>query len=193
MKTIAVLCTLLLVVAAACSGGGDDPAELDAAMTVEEVPAVPPETTSTGADDRDASPGDVRVHEAIVAQASATAAALDHWDDALASCIGPTGTKEDAGASCTRVAWEQLFDQLHVAHAEVLRLIGRTPAGPCHEALSSAVDAIHGFLSGATPTNVVWLDEQQRPPSRFDLEAIVDLARPAPVRLRGAVAAACPS
>ena len=48
-----------------------------------------------------------------------------------------------------------------------------------------------GFVSGATPTNVVWLDEHQQPPSRFDLETIVDLVRPVPERLRAAAATTC--
>ncbi len=50
------------------------------------------------------------------------------------------------------------------------------------DALSSALDAVHGFLAGATPLEVVWLDEHQQPPSTFDLESIVDLARPVPAR-----------
>jgi hypothetical protein len=52
---------------------------------------------------------------------------------------------------------------------------------------------VHGFLSGATPTNVVWLDERQRPPSRLDLESIADLARPAPALLSDAVEGTCSS
>ena len=61
------------------------------------------------------------------------------------------------------------------------------------DALKSALDAIHGFLAGATPTNGVWLDERQQPPSRFDLESIVDLVRPVPAQMRTVAATACRS
>lgn len=36
--------------------------------------------------------------------------------------------------------------------------------------------------------NVVWLDEQQQPPTVYDLESIVDVVRPLPARLRVAEA-----
>jgi hypothetical protein len=62
----------------------------------------------------------------------------------------------------------------------------RLRPGRCHKALKTVLDAVHGFLSGATPTNGVWLDERQRPPSRFDLESIVD--RSVPARMREAAA-----
>jgi len=106
-------------------------------------------------------------------------------------CIGPSGEGDDPAATCTNAAWEQLFDRMYAAHSELLDLIDRMPPGPCHEALASVLDAVHGFVSGATPTNVVWLDERQRPPSRFDLEAIVDLVRPVPERMRAAAATTC--
>jgi hypothetical protein len=80
---------------------------------------------------------------------------------------------------------------MYVAHSELLAIVDRIHAGRCHEEVAAVVDAVHGFLSGATPTNVVWLDEQQRPPSRFDLESVVDIVRPVPARIRDAVAAAC--
>ena len=38
---------------------------------------------------------------------------------------------------------------------------------------------------------VVWLDEQQRPPSLFDLRAAVDLVRPVPERIRDAATTVC--
>ncbi|HEX4747247.1 MAG TPA: hypothetical protein VFU99_10235 [Gaiellaceae bacterium] len=187
----------LVALVAGC-GGGDERPELEASAVVAKTePAVTTEETTTVEPPATGSPGaaatavSARQRRKIAAQAVTTAAALTRWDEALAACIGPSGAEDDAGSSCTRAAWEQLFDQLHVAHTELLRMIGRTPAGRCHEALSSAVDAVHGFLSGATPSNVVWLDEQQRPPSRFDLDAIADLARPAPGRLRDAASTAC--
>ncbi len=80
---------------------------------------------------------------------------------------------------------------MYVAHSGLLSLVDRINAGACHEAVAAVVDAVHGFLSGATPTNVVWLDEQQRPPSPFDLESVVEIVRPVPARIRDAVATAC--
>ncbi len=121
-------------------------------------------------------------------------AAVPRWDEELAACIRPSGDGDgdDADATCTRAAWEQLFNQMYVAHYELLALVDRI-AGSCHEALAAVVDAVHGFLSGAgaTPTNVAWLDEQQRPPNRFDLELVVEIVRPVPVRTREAMETGC--
>jgi hypothetical protein len=80
---------------------------------------------------------------------------------------------------------------VYVAHSGLLSLVDRIDAGGCYAEVAAVVDAVHGFLSGATPTNVAWLDEQQRPPSPFDLESVVDIVRPVPARIRDAVAAAC--
>ena len=120
-------------------------------------------------------------------------AALANWDVRLDRCVGPSGNGDDAGASCIRAAWDQLFDQMDVAQYYLLRLLGPLHGGACHESLTAALDAVHGFLSGAVPTNVVWLDEQQQPPSRFDLESIVDLVRPVPAQMRTAAVPACRS
>lgn len=68
------------------------------------------------------------------------------------------------------------------------RRLRREDDRPDHVVLEGVV---HGYLSGATPTKVVWLDERQQPPSLFDLEAVVDLVRPAPARLREAAATTC--
>ena len=98
---------------------------------------------------------------------------------------------DDVGATCTQAAWEQLFDNVQGAQDALLIRMHSLRAGRCHEALRSALDAAHGFLAGAVPTNVVWLDEQQQPPSRFDLESIVDLVRPVPARMRDAAVTVC--
>jgi len=82
------------------------------------------------------------------------------------------------------VAWEQLFKQMYAVQYELLALSDRIGSGACHRARASAIDAVHGFLAGATPLNVVWLDEQQQPPSVYDLESIVDVVRPLAARLR---------
>jgi hypothetical protein len=80
---------------------------------------------------------------------------------------------------------------MYAVQYELLALLDHIGPGACHEALSSAVDAVHGLLSGATPLKVVWLDDQQKPPNLFDLESIVDVARPAPAQLYEAAAKAC--
>lgn len=80
---------------------------------------------------------------------------------------------------------------MDVAQYQLLRILRPLPAGPCHESLSVVLDGVHAYLSGAMPTKVVWLDERQQPPSLFDLEAVVDLVRPAPARLREAAATTC--
>ena len=80
---------------------------------------------------------------------------------------------------------------MDVAQYYLLRLV--RPLAARATSRSSALDAVHGFLSGATPTEVVWLDEQQHPPSTFDLESIVDVVRPVPARMRDAAATTCSS
>ncbi len=115
--------------------------------------------------------------------------AVRRWNSALDSCVRRSRRVHDAGALCTREAWEQLFKQMYAVQYELLALSGQIGAGACHARLAAAVDAVHGFLAGATPLDVVWLDEQQRPPNVYDLESIVDLARPLPDRLRTAGAA----
>jgi hypothetical protein len=115
-------------------------------------------------------------------------AAVQRWTRTLASCLTPSRKADDPGALCTREAWEQLFKQMYAVQYELLAVGDRIGSGACHRALASAIDAVHGFLSGATPLNVVWLDEQQQPPSVYDLESIVDVVRPLPTRLRVAVA-----
>ena len=137
-------------------------------------------------------PVSARQRDVIVTRARVAADAIERWNRDLDTCLGPSG-KGDAAATCVSAAWEQLFDQMRVAQSELLDLVDRMDPGACHEALASVVDAVHGFLAGATPLEVVWLDERQQPPSTFDLESIVDLARPVPARLRDAAATTCSS
>ncbi len=158
-------------------------------MTNAEAP--PTDSTATEPGATPAAPVSARQRGEIEALATAAADAVSRWDDALAECIGPSGHDDEPAATCTSSAWEQLFDRMYAAHSKLLDIIDHMAPGACHEALGSELDAVHGFVSGATPTNVVWLDEHQQPPSRFDLETIVDLVRPVPQRLRAAAATTC--
>jgi hypothetical protein len=197
MKLSVGLCLFVLLLGGC--GGGDDRPDLEAApSTTGALATTPDDPTSTAPASTPASPiGSTRLPVAqrsrIGAQAADTAASIERWNASLSACIGPSGDGENAGATCTQSAWEQLFDAMDVAQYELLRLINRIEPGACRESLASVLDAVHGYLAGATPTNVVWLDEQQRPPSRFDLEAIVDLVRPVPARMREAAATTCRS
>jgi hypothetical protein len=65
------------------------------------------------------------------------------------------------------------------------------PHGTCHDALAAQNDLLRGFWLVAAPLNQAWLDEQQRPPSLFDLRAAVDLVRPVPGRIRDAATTVC--
>jgi hypothetical protein len=190
---------LVVVLVGGC-GGSDDrpdleaapPATETAASTVDE-PGSPSPSTATPTAPASSTPLPARQRGRITTQAADTAAAIERWNAALSLCIGASGGGDNASATCTQAAWEQLFDAMDVAQYELLRLVNRIAPGACHEALVSVLDAVHGFLAGATPTNVVWLDEQQQPPSRFDLEAIVDLVRPVPARMRDAAESTCRS
>jgi hypothetical protein len=193
VKWCTTLC--LLVVSLAGCGGGEardiaapEAATTEAAPIVStDSPATAPAPTSTGAEPALSS---TQRHR-IAAQADVADAAIQRWDRALDACIGPSGSGDDAGASCTRAAWDQLFDQMYAVQYELLAAMDRMRGGACREGLSRALDGVHGLLSGATPLKVVWLDEQQRPPMLFDLEAIVDIARPAGTYMRDALASAC--
>ena len=186
-----------LALLAGC-GGSDDRPDLEASLTTTQVTTAPVTTTTEAdaaleASARSGIPATTRQRGVIVTQAGVAAAAVSRWERAVGSCVGPSGESDDAGASCTRAAWDQLFDQMFSVQYELLDLMGPLERGPCREALATALDAVHGFLAGAVPTKVVWLDEQQQPPSRFDLEAIVDVARPAAARMRAAAATSCRS
>ena len=192
MRAAAALCLVGLALVAGC-GGSDDRPDLASPPTTTEADAPAP-TTLTTTQTATQSVTSVRTgthlrsgeRSRIAEQANVADSAVQTWNRTLNSCIGPSGTGDDTGATCTRAAWGQLFDQMYSVRYELLALVDRIGAGACHEALSSAIDAAHGFLAGATPLNLVWLDDQQRPPSLFDLEAIVDVARPLPARLREA-------
>ena len=151
-------------------------------------------------------------------QAAATAAAVRRWDTALAACVGPSGDGDDADATCTHAAWEQLVDQVEIEMYYLLEHLRAMPRGSCHDALGAENDILRGFWHGAAPLDLAgstsssvhpagstsrprstraapldlaWLDERQRPPSRFDLETAVDLVRPVPGRIRDAVTTVC--
>ena len=199
MRSVAVLCLVAAVVAAGCGGSNDRP-DLAASPPPTETESVAPDRTPTTTDETPASARTATAsptplprgdRQEITAQAAAAADALRRWDRHVTACVGPDGTGDDAGATCTRAAWDQLFDQMYAVQYELLALLDHVAPGACHEALSSAVDAVHGLLSGATPLKVVWLDDQQKPPNLFDLESIVDVARPAPAQLHEAAARAC--
>jgi hypothetical protein len=187
-----------IVVSLAGCGGTDDRPDLEASPTTVNAPvATEPETGAAEEMPATASatPGGStrltpRQSRSIPIRADEIEAAVADWDDRLDACAGPTADGDDPAATCTRAAWEQLFDQMDVAQYYLLRLLGPLHGGACHESLTVALDAVHGFLSGAVPTNVVWLDDQQQPPSRFDLESIVDLVRPVPAQMRTAAATA---
>ena len=187
---------VVLVLAGGCGGHDDRPDVAAPAPPATEAQVPTPVATTSEAAAASASPGSAstptsRERGAIVTQAGVAEAAIRRWNGSVDSCVGSSGTGDDAGASCTRAAWDQLFDQMYAVQYELLDLMGRMARDRCREGLAAALDAVHGFLSGATPLKVVWLDDQQRPPSLFDLEAIVDVARPAPVRMREAVATTC--
>ena len=197
MRCIVGACIAALVLSGC--GGSDDRPDLAASSTTLDGP-VAVETTQTTADEtlptskaQTSTRVTPRQFRTIPIRADEIEAALANWDVRLDRCVGPSGNGDDAGATCTRAAWEELFDQMDVAQYYLLRLVRPLRHGACHDSLASALDAVYGFLSGATPTEVVWLDEQQHPPSTFDLESIVDVVRPVPARMRAAAATTCSS
>ena len=120
------------------------------------------------------------------------AAAVQRWDTALAACVGPSGEGDDAEARRARMrrgssSWIRSRSRCTTSSSTC----ERCPHGSCHEALGAENDILRGFWHGAAPLDLVWLDEQQRPPSRFDLETAVDLVRPVPGRIRDAVTTVC--
>jgi hypothetical protein len=193
VRSTAALCLVALAFVAGC-GGGDDRPDLRAqpppetetttsapsATTAEEKVATPSSPTPASKPTRLGSEEGRR----ITTEATIAADAIRRWDEDVTVCVGPAGTRKDPGGTCTRAAWDRLFDQMYSVQYELLDLLDRIRSGGCHEDLASAVDAVHGFLAGATPLKVVWLDDQQRPPALFDLESIVDVARPVPARIR---------
>ena len=182
---------------AGCGGSGDERPELAAAEqatpAVEtSVPeAAPSESSSSVSSQVRSTPLPPRQRQEVGKQAADTAAAVQRWDTALAACVGPSGEGDDSDATCTHSAWEQLVDQVEIEMYYLLEHLRAMPHGSCHEALGAENDILRGFWHGAAPLDLAWLDEQQRPPSRFDLETAVDLVRPVPGRIRDAVKTVC--
>jgi hypothetical protein len=115
------------------------------------------------------------------------------WDAQLVACLGPTGNDDDSDATCTHAAWGRLVFQVEVAMYYLLEDLRAMPRGTCHDALAAENDLLRGFWLIAGPLDLAWLDEQQRPPSLFDLNAALDLLRPVPARIRGAATTTCVS
>jgi hypothetical protein len=192
-----LVCVAFGVAVAGCGGSGDERPELAAAEQ-----ATPTVETSEPEAARSAAPNSVpsqvrsvplppSQQREVGKQAAGTAGAVRRWDAALAACVGPSGDGDDADATCTHAAWEQLVDQVEIEMYYLLEHLRAMPRGYCHEALGAENDILRGFWHGAAPLDLAWLDEQQRPPSRFDLETAVDLVRPVPGRIRGAVTTVC--
>jgi hypothetical protein len=194
MRSPAAVSLALLVLAAGCGGSDDRPDLASPPPTTETLATVETTTEAQAATQtvtavRTTTDLGPREQHRIAEQATAAATAVQRWNSALDSCLGPSGNAPDPGGTCTRSAWEQLFKQMYAVQYELLALSDQARTGACRQRLAKAIDSAHGFLSGATPLNVVWLDEQQRPPSVYDLEAIVDIARPLAARLRETEAA----
>jgi hypothetical protein len=194
VRSIAAMSLVTIAFVAGCGGGEDRPdlaapppateTSAEALTTTRVTDGATQSVTAVRAPSRIAAAERARLAE----QARGSGAAVQRWNNMLDSCVGPSGKADDPGALCTREAWEQLFKQMYAVQYELLALSDRAGSGACHRALASAIDAVHGFLAGATPLNVVWLDERQQPPSVYDLESIVDVVRPLPARLRVAEA-----
>ena len=196
-----LLALVALVVATSvstgCGGGGSDDVP-DVANTTQQVegaaPTAPPRAAS-GTTSAPVSPGARPLPAAerarIATRAGDTQAAIGRWDHELAACVGPTGEGDDSDATCTHEAWNELVLQIDVAMYYLLNDLRAMPRGACHDALAAENDLLRAFWHGAAPLNQAWLDEQQRPPSLFDLRAAVDLVRPVPERIRDAATTVC--
>jgi hypothetical protein len=121
-------------------------------------------------------------------RAAETSAALGRWDEELGVC---TERGDDSASTCTHAAWERFVFQVEIAMYYLLNELRAMPRGACHDALAAENDLLRGFWHGAAPLNLSWLDGQQRPPSRFDLDSAVDLVRPVPGRIGQAVQTVC--
>ena len=157
MRSIAAVCLVATGFAAGC-GGSEDRPDLAAQPPPTETSADPAPTTQV-TDGATQSVTAVRVPSRVAAaerariaeQARAPMPSVQRWNSMLDSCVGPSGKADDPEAPCTREAWEQLFKQTYAVHYELLALSDRVGSGACHRALTSAIDAVHGFLAGATP------------------------------------------
>jgi hypothetical protein len=199
MRIDLVVLIVAALVATGCGGGNDGSREVAIAppATEEPVPPAPAPAAPVagGGASTPAAPEPTPLPTSeraqIATRAGDTQAAIGRWDDQLAACIGPSGNGDDADSTCTHAAWEELVDQVEVAMYYLLDDLRAMPRGSCHDALASENDLLRAFWHGAAPLNLVWLDEQQRPPSLFDLQAAVDLLRPVPGRVRDTAATVC--
>ena len=185
-------------VATGCGGGGSDDSP-DVAITTQQTEGPAPTapapavsgTTSASVSSGPRRPLPTAERARIATRAADTQAAIGRWDDDLAVCIGPTGKGDDSDATCTHEAWNELVLQVEFAMYYLLNDLRAMPRGACHDALAAQNDLLRAFWHGAAPLNQAWLDEQQRPPSLFDLRAAVDLVRPVPGRIRDAATTVC--
>jgi len=185
---------------AGCGGSGDDRPDIAVAPSPEPVESAAPAAAASSEAQGQASiatatarrmPLRATQRRVIETRAAETAAAILRWDEELTECVGPYGDGDDSDATCTHAAWEQLVDQVEIGMYYLLEHLRAMPRGPCHDALAAENDILGAFWHGAAPLDLAWLDEQQRPPSRFDLETAVDLVRPVPGRIREAVTTVC--
>jgi hypothetical protein len=194
-STSAVLAAVLL---AGCGGGEDrpdiavsgSPQPIETTAPASSVSSAAQGETPTGASSQ---PIELRATQRreIRTRATETATALSRWDQEFTECVGPTGDGDDSDATCTHKAWEQLVDQVEIEMYYFLEELRVMPRGACHDALAAENDVLRGFWHGAAPLDLAWLDEQQRPPSRFDLDSAVAILRPVPRRIEEAVGTVC--
>ena len=189
---------LAAVLLAGC-GGGDDRPDLAVSGSPQPIettaPASSASSTAQGETPTAASSQPIQLRATqrreIRARATETATAISRWDREFTDCVGPNGDGDDSDATCTHKAWEQLVDQVEIEMYYLLEHLRAMPRGPCHDALAAENDILRAFWHGAAPLDLAWLDEQQRPPSRFDLDSAVGILRPVPRRIDEAVGTVC--
>ena len=190
---------LVVVLLVGCGGSGDDRPDIAVSGSPERV-----ETTASASSASSAAQGETSTaassqpialratqRREIRARATETAAAISRWDQEFTECVGPSGDGDDADATCTHAAWEQLVDRVEIEMYYFLEELRAMPRGSCHDALAAENDVLRGFWHGAAPLDLAWLDEQQRPPSRFDLDSAVAILRQVPRRIEEAVGTVC--
>jgi hypothetical protein len=189
---------LAAVLLAGC-GGGDDRPDIAVSGSPQPIettaPAASASSTAQGETPTAASsePIELRATQRreIRRRATETATAIRRWDQEFTACVGPNGDGDDADATCTHAAWEQLVDRVEIEMYYFLEELRAMPRGPCHDALAAENDILRAFWHGAAPLDLAWLDEQQRPPGRFDLDSAVAILRPVPRRIEEAVGTVC--
>ena len=143
-----------------CGGSGDERPELAAseqpAPTVETPlsEAAPSGVSSSLSSKMRSVPLPPRQRQEIRKQAADTAAAVERWDTALAKCVGPSGDGDDADATCTHAAWEQLVDQVEIEMYYLLEHLRGMPRGSCHAALGAENDIPEA--SGTERLRSIW-------------------------------------